>query len=400
MTRDGGPRLRGRRSECEALDHVIADIRTGDSQVLVLRGEAGVGKSALLDYLAARGVAVSRRADRGCRVRDGASVRRPASVLRRRCWIGSEHLPAPQSDASGHGIRAAIGRVGGSLPRRARDPDAALRRRRRAAAALRRRRRAVARPRRRRKRSRSWRGGWSAEAVALVFAEREPSRELAGLPELVVDGLADDDARAVLESVVTGPLDERVRDRIVAETHGNPLALIELPHGLTHAELAGGFGLPTGSPLSGQIEESFRRRLNRLPPASRELLLVAAAEPVGDPLTVWRAAELLGVGAHAAGPASRVGLSSSASACDSVTRSCDRPSTGRRRRADRQRVHRALAEATDSGGRAGPARLASRARDRGARRARRRRAGGIGRPRAGARGPRGGGRVPPACRRS
>ena len=79
----------------------------------------------------------------------------------------------------------------------------------------------------------------SAEAVALVFAEREPSRELAGLPELVVAGLADDDARAVLESVVTGPLDGRVRDRIVAETNGNPLALIELPHGLTHAELAG-----------------------------------------------------------------------------------------------------------------------------------------------------------------
>ena len=97
-----------------------------------------------------------------------------------------------------------------------------------------------------------------AEAVALVFAEREPSPELAGLPELAVAGLADDDARALLESVVTGPLDERVRDRIVAETRGNPLALMELPHGLTHAELAGGFGLPTGSPLSGQIEESFQ----------------------------------------------------------------------------------------------------------------------------------------------
>ena len=238
-----------------------------------------------------------------------------------------------------------------------------------------------------------------AEAVALVFAEREPSRELAGLPELVVAGLADDDARALLESVVTGPLDERVRDRIVAETRGNPLALIELPHGLTHAELAGGFGLPTGSPLSGRIEESFRRRLSRLPPTSRELLLVAAAEPVGDPLTVWRAAELLGVGAQAAGPgvARRPRRVRRARAIPPPARAIGRlpvvvagrpPARApRARRGDRP------------GRRPRPPSLASRPRDAGARRGRRRRAGGVGRPSAGARRPRRGGRVPPACRR-
>ena len=186
-----------------------------------------------------------------------------------------------------------------------------------------------------------------AEAVAVVFAERESSRELAGLPELAVDGLADDDARALLESVVTGPLDERVRDRIVAETHGNPLALLELPHGLSHAELAGGFGLPTGSALSGRIEESFRRRLSGLPPSSRELLLIAAAEPVGDPLTVWRAAELLGVGAQAAVPASRAGLVEFGGRVrfrHPLVRSAAYRSSSLD---DRLRAHRALAEATD-----------------------------------------------------
>ena len=149
--------------------------------------------------------------------------------------------------------------------------------------------------------------------------------------------------------MVTGPLDGRVRDRIVAETHGNPLALIELPHGLTHAELAGGFGLATGSPLSGHIEASFRRRLNRLPPATRELLLVAAAEPVGDPLTVWRAAELLGVGAHALDPASRAGLVEFGERVrfrHPLVRSAVYRSSSLN---DRRRVHRALAEATDSG---------------------------------------------------
>jgi DNA-binding CsgD family transcriptional regulator len=188
-----------------------------------------------------------------------------------------------------------------------------------------------------------------AEGVGLVFAEREPSKELAGLPELALGGLADDDARALLESVVSGPLDRGVRDRMVAETHGNPLALMELPHGLPHAELAGGFGLATGGPLSGQIEESFRRRLGRLPPNSRELLLIAAAEPVGDAVTVWRAAELLGVRDQAAAPASYAGLVEFGGRVrfrHPLVRSAVYRSSSLD---DRRRAHRALAEATDPG---------------------------------------------------
>ena len=102
-----------------------------------------------------------------------------------------------------------------------------------------------------------------AESVGLVFAVREPAGEphLDGLAELVVGGLDDHDAQALLEAVVAGPLDERVRDRIVAETHGNPLALLELPRGRTPAELAGGFGLDGGPALSGRIEERFQERL-------------------------------------------------------------------------------------------------------------------------------------------
>ena len=134
----------------------------------------------------------------------------------------------------------------------------------------------------------------AAEPVGLVFAARVPGDELAGLPELVVEGLREDDARALLDSALPGPLDARVRDRIVAETRGNPLALLELPRGLTPAELAGGFGLPGAVPLSGRIEESFRRQLEALPAETRRLLLLAAADPVGDPVLVWRAAGRLG----------------------------------------------------------------------------------------------------------
>src|SRR5580693_805058 len=162
-----------------------------------------------------------------------------------------------------------------------------------------------------------------AEPVALVFAAREPGEELRGLPELLVGGLREGDARELLGSVIGGPLDERVRDRIVAETRGNPLALLELPRGVTPAELAGGFGLPgvpglpgvngvngvNGMPgSSGRIEDSFRRRLEVLPPATQRLMLVAAAEPAGEPALVWRAAERLGIGAGAVAPAADAGL--------------------------------------------------------------------------------------------
>jgi hypothetical protein len=138
-----------------------------------------------------------------------------------------------------------------------------------------------------------------AESVGLVLAARVPGGELAGLPELVVDGLAEPDARALLDSVTAGPVDERVRDRVVTETRGNPLALLELARLVTPAELAGGFGLPGAVPIAA-VEESFRRRVDALPAQTRRLLVVAAADPTGDPGLVWRAAGRLGTGARAA----------------------------------------------------------------------------------------------------
>jgi hypothetical protein len=122
-----------------------------------------------------------------------------------------------------------------------------------------------------------------------------------------VEGLAEDDARALLESVLTGPLDARVRDRIIADTNGNPLALLELPRGLTPTQLTGGFGLSAAVPLDGRIEESFRRQLEKLPAQTRRLVQLAAADPSGDPVLVWRAAGRLAIGAGAAGPAVEAG---------------------------------------------------------------------------------------------
>jgi pimeloyl-ACP methyl ester carboxylesterase len=147
-----------------------------------------------------------------------------------------------------------------------------------------------------------------AESVGLVFGARVPSGDLAGLPELVVHGLRDDDARTLLDSALPGPVDARVRDQIVAETRGNPLAILELTRGLTPAELAGGFGLPGALPLSRSIEEIFRRRVDALPDQTWRLLLLAAADPTGDPVLVRRAAARLGISPAAAGPATEAGL--------------------------------------------------------------------------------------------
>jgi DNA-binding CsgD family transcriptional regulator len=190
-----------------------------------------------------------------------------------------------------------------------------------------------------------------AEPVALVFAVREPSEEqqLGGLPLLTVAGLSSGDARALLDSVAPGRLDERVRDRIVAETRGNPLALLELPLGLSAAELAGGFGIPNAPPLESRIEQSFLRRLQSLPVETQRLVLAAAAEPLGDVTLLWRAAGRLGVGADAAAPAEAAGLIELGARVRfrhpllraAVYRAAAVP--------DRREVHRALAEATDPG---------------------------------------------------
>ena len=134
-----------------------------------------------------------------------------------------------------------------------------------------------------------------AESVVLVAATRQPVGRYGRLPELVVGGVGDSDARALLASAIPGRLDERVAEQLLAEARGNPLALLELPRGLSPAQLAGGFGLPGALSLAGKIEETFINRLEALPEDTQQLLLLAAAESTGDPALLSRAAEQLGI---------------------------------------------------------------------------------------------------------
>ena len=204
-----------------------------------------------------------------------------------------------------------------------------------------------------------------AESVVLLFAEREPGQldELARLPDLPLRGLPADSAHELLASAISGPLDHRVRDRILAEAHGNPLALLELPHELSPAELAGGFGLPGGLPLPGRIEESFLRRAQQLPAATQRLLLVAAAETTGEPILLWQAARTLGIPAEAAGPAQADGLLD-LGAQVTFRHSLLRSAVYRAAAPDERRsAHLALAAATDARDRSRPPGLAPRPRD-------------------------------------
>jgi DNA-binding NarL/FixJ family response regulator len=339
--------LRGRRIESDALDRLLGSVRHGRSGVLVLRGESGVGKTALLELLVAR--AASFRIARATGVESEMELafaglhQLCASLLNR-----LEHLPVPQRNAA----RIAFGLDVGDAPDRflvglavlsllsavAEEHalvcivDDAQWLDRVSAQCL----AFVAR--------RLW-----AERVALVFAVREPSEvpELSGLPELVVRGLGDRDARALLESVLPGRLDERVRDRIVAETHGNPLALLELPRGLTPAQLAGGFGLAGVMPLAGRIEQSFVRRVRALPAKTQRLLLAAAVEPIGDVTLLWRAAERLGIGTDAVTLAEQAGLIEFGPRVTFRHPLVRSAACGAACLRDLQEVHAALAEAID-----------------------------------------------------
>jgi hypothetical protein len=188
-----------------------------------------------------------------------------------------------------------------------------------------------------------------AERIAMLFAvrERDDADEFTGLPELVVGGLSDDDARSLLASAMPGRLDEQVLDEIVAETRANPLALLELPRGLAPAELAGGFGLPDARPLASRVEETFVQRVRALPPETQRLLLLAAAEPVGDVSLLWRAAAQLGLSGGAGRPAEEAALIELGIRVrfrHPLIRSAAYRAADFRAR---QEVHRALAEATD-----------------------------------------------------
>jgi DNA-binding CsgD family transcriptional regulator len=266
----GAARLADRRAECAALDRLVDAVRAGQSQALVVHGEPGAGKTALLEYLAGRAL--------GCRVVRAAGMQSEMELafagLHQLCaplLDRLEALPGPQAEA----VRTAFGLSAGPVPDRflvglavlgllaevaAKEPlvclvDDTQWLDRVSAQVL----AFVARR-------------LGAESVGVVFGVRVPGGELAGLPELAVGGLPEAEARALLDSVLAGPIDARVREQIVAETGGNPLALVELPRGLTVAELAGGFGLLGAVALSGRIEESFRRQIDALPPETRRLL--------------------------------------------------------------------------------------------------------------------------------
>ena len=340
--------LLGRHAEREALEELVAGITAGQSRVLVLRGEAGVGKTALLTHLLQHAA--------GCRVARTAGVESeselPFAGLHALCAPFLEHLPAlpePQRAA----LAIAFGLDAGPVPDRFMVGLAVLSLLADAAeapaAAVRRRRRPVARrhlgPRARVRRPPPAGG---AHRPRLRPARPRRDDRLAGLPELHVTGIGERHARMLLDATIPGPLDDRVRARILAEADGNPLALLELPRGLTPTSVAGGFGLPNPMPLAGRIEQEFLRRLEPLPDLTRRLLLLAAAEPVGDAALLRHAAASLDIPmAEAAAPAEAAALIEIGARVrfrhplvrSAVYRSAPVP--------DRRAAHGALADATD-----------------------------------------------------
>ena len=292
--------LLGRREEQRILDQLLRDVRDGQSRTLVLRGEAGSGKTALLDHLVRR--ASSARVLRASGVESESEI--AYSALQQLCAPLLGHL-----DALPAAQRAALATAFGLSPGPAAEKLfvglAVLGLLSEAAAD---------RPLVCVVDDVQWIDAMSAlilgfvarrveaEAIALVFAVRSPGDEqlLPGLPTLAVEGLAAADARALLDLALPGPVDARVRDQIVAEVRGNPLALRELPRQLSPAELAFGFGGYDTAPPAGRVEEGFRRRIAALPGDTRTVLLAAAAEPIGDVPLLWRALDRLGVGPEAA----------------------------------------------------------------------------------------------------
>jgi DNA-binding CsgD family transcriptional regulator len=343
----GRHELLGRRHECGMLERLVAGVRAGQGQVLVLRGEAGAGKTALLNYMLKQAG--------GCQIIRAAGAESETELafaaLHQLCapfLDRLERLPEPQRDAlgtafgvrdgdgpdrflTGLGFLSLLSEIAGERPLICVVDDA------------------------------QWLDEASARTLAFAARHRaagpiaallavRPSgmeRELAGLAELVVGGLTDRDARALLATAVTSRLDERVRDQIVAEAHGNPGVLLELAAGMSPEKLAGGFGLPSAVELAPLVEESFRKQLAALPEATRRLLLVAAAEPAADPVLIWQAAGALGVRAADAAPAAEAGLIES----DGPVRFRDPLARFAVYRtaslAERQSAHQALAVTTD-----------------------------------------------------
>jgi DNA-binding CsgD family transcriptional regulator len=327
---------------------LLSAVRRGESGALVLRGEAGMGKTALLDYAA--------RLCEGCSVIRAGGVESelelPFAALQQLCmplFHGFERLPELQRDA----LRTAFGLTSGPPPDRflvglavltllsdAAEPqplicvvDDAQWLDRSSAQVL----SFVARR-------------LQAESVIVLFAERDHDQptELAGLPELALQRLSDDDARELLASSTPGRLDERVRQRIIDEARGNPLALLEFPRGVSSASLAGGFAVADSFPLVSRVEASYRRRVDRLPEETQRLLLLGAAEPTGDPMLLWQAAAVLGLPIEAAVPAEAADLIAVGRRVTFRHPLLRSAIYGAASADKRRNVHRALAEAIDA----------------------------------------------------
>jgi DNA-binding CsgD family transcriptional regulator len=337
--------LRGRKIESEELLGLLDAVRAGESRALVVSGEPGVGKTALVE--AAVDAADGFRVLRAVGVEAEAEL--PYAGLHQLCRPvlgGMDALPEPQRDA----LRVALGAGDGPTPDRFLVALAVLS----LLSGV-----AEEQPLLCVVDDEQWLDDAStlalsfvarrllAEAIGIVFVSREPSASIAGLPELLLEGLGDADARALLASRMRGRFDDRVRDRILAEARGNPLALLELPESLTPSELSGGFELPDARSRAHRTEQSFLRRFESLPGPSRELLLAAAAEPVGDVALLWRAARQLGIGPEAATPGERAGLvelDSRVRFRHPLVRSAI---YGAAAPEERRRVHGAIAAATD-----------------------------------------------------
>ncbi|MGX1267906.1 ATP-binding protein [Streptomyces phaeoluteigriseus] len=344
VSEDFSGHLRGRLGECEVLDRLCSVVEGGHSSVLVVRGEAGIGKSSLLAYLAGR--AREGRVVRGSGVESEMEL--PFAGLHQLCapLLGSlEQLPGPQKEALatafglstgpppdrflvGLAVLSLLSDAAGEGPLFCLVDDA------------------------------QWLDEVSAqtlafvarrllaEPVGLVLASREPVGQgrFAGLPELSLEGLDDSDARALLDSATRGQLDTRISDRVVNEARGNPLALLELPREVTGSEPADGFGPPDLGPTAHRIEQSFVQQVRSLPPTTQRILLIAAAEPVGDAVLLWRAAEQLGIERGAAAPAEAAGMIDIGALVrfrHPLLRSAVYRSAGL---AEKQSVHRVLAE--------------------------------------------------------
>jgi DNA-binding CsgD family transcriptional regulator len=338
-------RLRGRTRECAQLDGLLDSIRAGESRSLVIRGEAGIGKTALLEYL------IETAPDLTVLRAGGVESEMELAYSNLHLLCGPmlarlKQLPGPQREALetvfglsvgpppdrflvGLGVLSLLSEAAEERPLLCVVDDA------------------------------QWLDQASglilafvarrlgAERVGIVFAAREPMDELSRFPDLEVHGLRNGDARALLGSAMLTISDERVRDRIIAEADGNPLALLELPRGLTASQLAGGFGLLGVPGVVGRLEQTFVRQLDALSDDARRLLLLASAEPLGDPLLLWRAGERLGIAQATAGAVETSGLLAISERV--IFRHPLVRSTVYRLAPlkERQAVHMALADATD-----------------------------------------------------